>query len=100
MLVCSCNGLFVGDLLIGEIRWWVGRFVVICKTNELMPKHEVSSPELNSARFKRKGGDENCRAAMNKSLDGLMSWLSSHDAVINSVAERNVPGLLVKGLLT
>lgn len=66
-----------------------------------MPKHEIPSPELNSARFKRNGIQENeASVGTKRSLDGLISWLSTHDAVINSVVERNVPGTLVKTLFT
>jgi hypothetical protein len=64
-----------------------------------MLNNEKPSPEGNSTTNdieeksrrgeRKKSGDTGKRT---KSLDGLISWLVSHDAVINSVEERNVPG--------
>jgi hypothetical protein len=64
-----------------------------------MANNEEPSPEGDST---TNDIDENSRCVKRKksrntdkrkkSVDGLVSWLASHDAVISSVEEKNVPG--------
>ena len=57
-----------------------------------MPNNDESSQEVNWSAVNNIIVSNGRQVKTATSLDGLISWLGNHGAVINSVTERNVPG--------